>query len=105
MQETEETGVPLLALEDPLEQGMATHSSILVWRIQWTEKPGGLQSIVSQRVRHDQSNLTCMHALSSGFKNVSLQYILLFPCLILHHLTPASRNHLQNTLSAAQSLS
>ena len=39
--------------EDPLEQGMAAHSSILAWRIPWTEEPGGLQSMGSQRVRHD----------------------------------------------------
>ena len=42
-----------LGREDPLEEGMATHSSILAWRIPWTEKLGGLQSIWSQRVRHD----------------------------------------------------
>ena len=40
-------------LEDPLEEGMATHSSILAWRIPCTEEPGGLQSIVSHRVGHD----------------------------------------------------
>ena len=39
--------------EDPLDKGMATHSSILAWRIPWTEEPGGLQSMVLQRVRHD----------------------------------------------------
>ena len=39
--------------EDPLEEGMATHSSILAWRIPWTEEPGGLQSMGSQTVRHD----------------------------------------------------
>ena len=39
--------------EDPLEKGMATHSSILAWRIPWTEEPGRLQPIVSQRIRHD----------------------------------------------------
>ena len=39
--------------EDLLEEGMATHSSILAWRIPWTEEPGGLQSMGSQRVRHD----------------------------------------------------
>ena len=39
--------------EDPLEKGMATHSSILAWRIPWTEKPGRLQSMGSQRVEHD----------------------------------------------------
>ena len=39
--------------EDPLEEGMATHSRILAWKIPWTEEPGGLQSMGSQRVRHD----------------------------------------------------
>ena len=39
--------------KDPLEEGMATHSSTLAWRIPWTEEPGGLQSIESQRVGHD----------------------------------------------------
>ena len=39
--------------EDPLEEEMATHSSILAWKIQWTEEPGGLQSTGLQRVRHD----------------------------------------------------
>ena len=45
--------VQLLGLEDPLEKGMATHSSILSWRIPWTEEPGGLQTMGSQRVRLD----------------------------------------------------
>ena len=44
-----ETGVRSLGREDPLEKGMATHSSILSWRIPWTEEPGGLQSMGSQR--------------------------------------------------------
>ena len=42
-----------LGREDPLEEEMATHSSILAWRIPWTEEPGGLQSIASQRVGRD----------------------------------------------------
>ena len=42
-----------LGQEDPLEEGMATHSSILAWRIPWTEEPGGLQSIGSQKVGHN----------------------------------------------------
>ena len=42
-----------LGQEDPLEEGMATHSSILAWEIPWTEEPGGLQSIGLQRVRQD----------------------------------------------------
>ena len=45
--------VQSLDQEDPMEEGMATHSSILGWRIPWTEKPGELQSIGPQRVRHD----------------------------------------------------
>ena len=48
-----ETQVQSLGWEDPLEEEMATHSSILAWRIPWTEEPGGLQSIGSQRVKHD----------------------------------------------------
>ena len=50
MQEMEETWVRSLGQEDPLEEGMETHSSVLIWRIPWTEEPGGLQSIVLQRV-------------------------------------------------------
>ena len=42
-----------LSREDPLKEGMATHSSILAWRIPWTEEPGGLRSMESQRVGHD----------------------------------------------------
>ena len=49
----QETRVQSLGQEDPLETGMATHSSILAWRIPWTEEPGGLQSMGSQRVGHD----------------------------------------------------
>ena len=53
MQETHETLVGSLGCEDPLERGMAPNSSILAWRISWTEEPGGLQPIGSQRVGHD----------------------------------------------------
>ena len=49
----QETWVLSLGQEDPLEKRMATHSSILAWRIPWTEEPGGLQSMVLQRVEHD----------------------------------------------------
>ena len=48
-----ETQVQSLGQEAPLEKEMATHSTILAWRIPWTEEPGGLQSLVSQRVGHD----------------------------------------------------
>ena len=53
MWETQETQVPCLGREDPLEEEMATLSSIHAWRIPWAEDPGGLQSMGSQRVRHD----------------------------------------------------
>ena len=49
----QETQVPSLDLEYPLEKGMATHSSIFTWRIPWTEEPTGLQSMRLQRVGHD----------------------------------------------------
>ena len=49
----QETQVRSLGPEDPLEEEMATHSSILAWKIPWTEEPGGLQSMGLQRVRHD----------------------------------------------------
>ena len=48
-----ETWVQSLGQEDPLEKGMATHFSILAWRIPWTEEPGGLQSMGSQRAGHN----------------------------------------------------
>ena len=53
MQETLETRVQFLSPEDPLEEGMATHSSVPAWRIPWTEEPGGLQSLGSRGVRHN----------------------------------------------------
>ena len=53
MQETQEVQVRFLGWEDPLEKEMATHSSILAWKIPCSEEPGGLQSMESKRVRHD----------------------------------------------------
>ena len=50
----QETWVPSLSREDPLEEGMAIHSSILAWSIPWAEEPGRLQSLESQRVRHER---------------------------------------------------
>ena len=61
MQEPQEMRVLSLDQKDPLEESMATHSSILAWRIPWTEEPGGLGSIGSQRVGHDWSNLIYNH--------------------------------------------
>ena len=53
----QETRVQSLGWEDPLEKEMATHTSILAWRIPWTEEPGGLPSIGSQRVRQKTNTL------------------------------------------------
>ena len=63
-----ETQVRSLDQKDPLEKGMATHSSILSWRILWLEEPGGLQSMGSQRVRQNWgiNNFTLKHVLQMG---------------------------------------
>ena len=61
MQETQDTWVQFLGQEDPLEEGMGTHSSIHPWRIPWTGEPDGPWSIGLQRVRHDWSNLAHTH--------------------------------------------
>ena len=53
MQQTRMTRVPSLGWERPLQEEMATQSNILAWKIPWTEEPGSLQSMGSQRVRHD----------------------------------------------------
>ena len=62
MQELQETWVQSLGEEEPLEEGMATHSSILAWRIPRSEETGELQSTGLQRVGHDWSHLACTHA-------------------------------------------
>ena len=59
----QETWVWSLSWEGPLEDGMANHSSILAWRIPWTEEPGGLQSVGSPRVRHDWATKHSTHSL------------------------------------------
>ena len=61
-----ETRVQSLGWEDPLEEGMATHSSIVAWRIPWTEEPGGPQSTGSQRVIHDFAINTHAHMQSAN---------------------------------------
>ena len=58
--EPQETWVPPLGGEDPLKESTATLSSILAWRIPWTEEPGGLQSTGSPRVTHAGSHLACI---------------------------------------------
>ena len=64
----EEIQIWSLDQEDPLEKGMATHSSILAWRIPWTEEPGQLQFMKLQRVRHDWvTNTHTLHWFNSSF--------------------------------------
>ena len=63
----QETQVPSLDQEDPLEKGMAIHSSVLAWEILWTKEPGGLQSVGSQRVGHDREiNLSKVTVFAGG---------------------------------------
>ena len=57
----QETGL-IPGQDDPLEKGIATHSSILAWRIPWTEETGGLQSIGSHRVGHNRNDFAFTHA-------------------------------------------
>ena len=67
----QETWVQSLGHKDPLEKGMATHSSILALEISWTEEPDGLQFMGSQRVRHDLVNNTHTQMYSSFFKFIA----------------------------------
>ena len=61
IQEPQERHVWSLGWEDPLEEGIETYCSIPAWRIPWTEEPGGLASVGSQRVGHNWNNLPCTH--------------------------------------------
>jgi len=72
MQEPQETWVRSLGREDPLERGMTTHSSIFTWRIPWPEQPGSLQSIGSQRVVHDWSDLVQQVMANSRLRAIYL---------------------------------
>ena len=63
MQETQKTGVWSLGWEDPLEEGMATHSSVLAWEISWKEEPGGLQSMGLQKSQTQQQLSMYAHNL------------------------------------------
>jgi len=80
MQEMEETRVRSLDWEDPLEEGMATHSSILAWRIPWTEEPGRLQSMGLQRVGY---NRVTEYTYDSIYMNI---YIYIHEALNIWHI-------------------
>ena len=75
----QKTWVQYLLWEDPLKKGMATHSGILAWRTPWTEEPGRLQSIGSQRVRHDWSDST--HAYIHMDFQIHFTYVCVYPFL------------------------
>ena len=79
-----ETWVQSLGQGDLLEEGMASRSSILAWRIPRTEEPGGLQSIVSQRVRHDGSDLACTHSLQTAGGNFNKLLVMSRPVVLIY---------------------
>ena len=68
-----ETWVQSLGPEDPLEKEMATHSSTLAWKIPWTEEPGRLQSMGSQRVRHNWATSLSLSSLPLFVKDIKMQ--------------------------------
>ena len=70
MQATQETWILSLGREDPLEEGMETHSSVLAWRIPWTEEPGRLQSMGGKEV--DTTERLSMHAHTVCLEDVSM---------------------------------
>ena len=89
----QETWVRSLGQEDPLEKEMATHTSILAWRIPWTEEPGRLQSMGSQRVRHDWAtslHFTSLHTNTSRIGRESFHFAL--ASTENYHLTKISAN-------------
>ena len=76
--------VQSLGWKDPLEESMASHFSVLVWRIPWTEEPGSLHSIGLQRVRYNWNDLACTHlrTMASGFEEMLIiQFIEWIPRL------------------------
>ena len=84
----QETQAWSLGWEDPLEKETATHSSILAWRIPWTEEPGGLQSTGSQRVGHDW-----MPSLHSSFFFIAYLYGVMLPAFAVFHPSFIKENH------------
>ena len=93
VQEMQETQIRSLSREDPLEEGLATHPSALTWRVPWAEEPGGLQSMGSQRVRHDGvTEHTCT------FSTPNLNFIL--NCSLLLIKMVCGSNHSDQYLKA-----
>ena len=95
-----ETHVRSLGQEDPLEKGMATHSSILAWRIPWTEEPEELQSVGSQRVRHHwATNTLTFRSLCTPLCNVVVVQLLSHVWLFVTPWTAAGQASLFFTVS------
>ena len=104
MQEMQETWVPSLGQEDSLEEGMATHCSMLAWRIPWTEEPSGPQSVELQRVGHEWSNWALQDINKTTNINalVWLQLISEFSDILFQSLTdlfPTSQSYLHFSIS------
>ena len=89
-----ETWVWSLGWEDPLEKGTATHSSILAWKIPWTERPGGLQSMGSQRVRHDLATFTYNHIYPYIYSHIQNEFS--FKCTFVRLFNYLKVENIQN---------
>ena len=89
------TWVRSLGWEDPLDKGTTTHSSILAWRIPWTEEPGRLQSLGLQRVRHDWATFTFIQLSQHTYQRDCLCFIVYFASFIVHELTTGLWVHFQ----------
>ena len=85
----QDTRIQSLGQEDPLEGGMATHSSILAWRLLWTEEPGGLKSVVSQGVGHHWPTNT-FFSLDFGLSRICVSFFRA-ALLLLHWILLAVR--------------
>ena len=94
----QETWVQSLGQEDPLEKGMATHSSILAWRIPWTEEDDRLQSVGSQRVGHDWATFTFFtECICSVLKTIYMGGYMVSPSLEVCVRTPLRAGFIENS--------
>ena len=91
-----ETRVQSLGQEDPLEKGMAIHSSTIAWRIPWTEEPGRQQSMGSQRVRHDWATSLSFFLLILSFLSLSTSCPSAYPISLTSKIYPES-GHLSSS--------
>ena len=90
----QETWGQSLGREDPLERGVATHSSIPAWKIPWTEEPGGLQSMGSQRVRHNKEQFS-LHFNSLPHLSLTITRSQQYSCPTQVKVSNMNDNHLK----------